>query len=172
MTRMVSACLLMMVFLAPAATANSSGTISPADTRASSLGAALPALTLPGVQNHLEALVAVAVFAPGGGVRGLANGAAHVPARCGSGLAFSPESSCLAGCDAAKETCERKCNTGLNTCLTQCPMLGFACDAYCRAATVVCHGYCTRDHDSCVGACPTRGSGESKGMVTKPAFVQ
>ena len=173
MARTISACLVMMVLLAPAATANGPGTGGRAGTHASSFGAALPALTLQRVQNGLQAaLGTAAVFTPAGGARGLVNRAAHVSARCGGELALSPETSCLGTCNAAREACEHKCSMGLNTCLSQCPMLGFACDAYCRASLLVCHGYCARDRDSCANGCPARGSGESKGMVTSPAGVQ
>jgi hypothetical protein len=169
----IVACLAALVFLMPAAAANIHGATGRAAGHRHSLTAAFSAVSMKTLQDDIEAaLGTVTVFAPAGGARGLVNRAAHVSARCGGELALTPESSCVGACDATKEACEHKCNMGLNTCLTQCPMLGFACDAYCRAAVLVCHGYCTRDHDSCANACPARGSGESKGMVTNPAVVQ
>jgi hypothetical protein len=173
MVRTIGAGLVALVFLVPAAAANIHGATGRAAVHPHSLTAGLSAASVTTLQDDIEAaLGTVTVFAPAGGARGLVHRVAHTSARCGGELAFSPESSCLGACDASKNACEQKCSMGLNTCLTQCPMLGFACDAYCRAALLVCHGSCAREHDSCANACPARGSGESKGLVTNPAIVQ
>jgi len=173
MARTVGACLVVLVILAPAATANNPGAAGRSAVYPRSLAETFSAVSVQALQDGIRVVLGgVTVFRPTGRARRLLNRAANTSARCGSDLAFTPESTCIGACDVSKGACDRKCSMGMNSCLTECPLLGFACDAYCRAALVVCHGNCARAHDACANTCPARGGGESKGMVTNRVVVQ
>lgn len=78
--------------------------------------------------------------------------------QCAQKLALGgPDTRCVLGCDAAKESCDRQCGSVRATCLSQCPGLGFACDYYCQAAHLVCRANCGRSRDACVSSCPPKG---------------